>query len=269
MILWFKGLSPVMQALIAGLFTWLLTAAGSLIVVFVKKFNRKLLDTMLGFSAGVMIAASYWSLLAPAIAMSEDMSVPLWFPAVTGFLMGAGFLFVLDRTVPHLHPFLPDNMREGIKTHWRSTVLLVLAITIHNIPEGLAVGVAFGSAGISPAMTIASAIALAIGIGIQNVPEGIAVAMPIRGKGVSRSKSFFYGQLSALVEPVFAVIGAFTVMFMRPVLPYALAFAAGAMIFVTVEEVIPESQQFGNNDHATIGAIAGFAIMMLLDVALG
>ena len=267
---WFAALHPVVQALLGTLFTWFLTALGALVVFPAKELSRKTLDGMLGFAAGVMIAASFWSLLAPAIAMSRDMGYLPWLPAVVGFLVGAGFLRLIDRFLPHLHMFLPVEQAEGIRTRWRRTTLLVLAITLHNIPEGLAVGVAFGAvaAGYESA-TLASAIALAIGIGIQNFPEGTAVAMPLRREGMSRGKSFWYGQLSGIVEPIAGVIGAALVIIARPVLPFALAFAAGAMIFVVVEELVPESQTSGHSHAATMGSMLGFAVMMSLDVALG
>jgi len=225
---------------------------------------------MLGFAAGVMIAASYWSLLAPSIEMSEVGNLPVWVPPAVGFLIGAGFLRGIDKVLPHLHLGFPDEEAEGIKTSWRRSTLLVLAITMHNIPEGLAVGVAFGAvaAGL-PAATLPAAIALAIGIGIQNFPEGLAVSMPLRREGMSRRRSFWYGQLSGLVEPVAGVIGAAAVILAQPILPYALAFAAGAMIFVVVEELVPESQRGGNTDLATMGAIIGFVVMMMLDLAFG
>lgn len=263
---WFVGLHPVLQALLATLFTWGLTALGAAMVFFFKTINRKVLDAMLGFAAGVMIAASFWSLLAPAIELSGGN----WLPATIGFLGGGLFLYVLDKILPHLHPGLPMKDAEGIQTSWQRSILLVLAITLHNIPEGLAVGVAFGAAaaGIDGA-SLGAAIALAIGIGIQNFPEGTAVAMPLRREGMGRFKCFWYGQLSGAVEPMAGVLGAWAVLAMRPILPYALAFAAGAMIFVCVEELIPESQRNENTDFATLGAIFGFALMMTLDVALG
>jgi ZIP family zinc transporter len=247
-----------------------MTAFGSGLVFFFKTINRKMLDAMLGFAAGVMIAASYWSLLAPAIEMAEGSDLPAWVPATTGFLLGGAFLWVIDKLLPHLHPGFPKEEAEGVHTSWRRSVLLVLAITIHNIPEGLAVGVAFGAlAADLPAASFGGAIALAIGIGIQNFPEGAAVSVPLRREGVSRFKCFWYGQLSGLVEPVAGVLGAAAVIVMQPVLPYALAFAAGAMIYVVVEELIPESQLEKHTDVATIGAMLGFAVMMTLDVALG
>lgn len=266
-----RELPPVLQALLAGLFTWGLTALGAAGVFVSRTVNRRLLDAMLGFSGGVMLAASYWSLLAPAIAIAEDRGDgPAWLPAVAGLLAGAGFLWALDKILPHLHLGEPAHKAEGIPTAWRRSVLLVSAITLHNIPEGLAVGVAFGGAAAGMNGTdIAAAVVLAIGIGLQNFPEGVAVAMPLRGEGMSRRKSFWYGQLSAVVEPVAAVVGCAAVTFAEPVLPFALAFAAGAMIFVVVEELIPESHQAGNDDLATVCLIAGFAVMMTLDVALG
>ena len=265
----FTGLGPIYQALIATLFTWFVTAAGSGLVFFFKKINRTTLDAMLGFAAGVMIAASYWSLLAPAIAMAEESNLPAWVPATSGFLLGGAFLWLVDKLLPHLHPGFPKDEAEGISTSWRRSVLLVLAITIHNIPEGLAVGVAFGAlAADLPSATLGGAVALALGIGIQNFPEGAAVSVPLRREGLSRLKSFWYGQLSGVVEPIAGVCGAIAVIVMRPILPYALAFAAGAMIYVVVEELIPESQLEKHTDVATVGAMLGFAVMMTLDVAL-
>jgi zinc transporter, ZIP family len=269
-ISFFEVLNPVTQAFIATLFTWFLTALGAGVVFFFKTINRKLLDAMLGFAAGVMIAASYWSLLAPAIEMAEESGGTPWVPAMTGFLAGGVFLWLIDKILPHLHVGFPMEEAEGISTSWRRSVLLVLAITIHNIPEGLAVGVAFGAlAADVPSASLAGAVALAIGIGIQNFPEGAAVSVPLRREGFSRFRAFWYGQLSGVVEPVAGVLGAFAVIVMRPLLPYALAFAAGAMIFVVVEELIPESQLQKNTDAATMGAMLGFAVMMTLDVALG
>jgi len=266
----FQSLHPVLQALIATGFTWAMTAVGAAAVFTARDISRRVLDAMLGFAAGVMIAASYWSLLAPAIAMSQGKAIPAWVPAVVGFLLGGVFLRGIDKVLPHLHLGFPIEEAEGVKTGWPRSTLLVLAITLHNIPEGLAVGVAFGAlaAGL-PSATIGAAIALAIGIGIQNFPEGMAVSLPLRREGFSRGKSFFYGQLSAIVEPIAGVIGAATVIIAQPILPYALSFAAGAMIFVVIEEVIPEAQRGGNTDLATAGGMIGFAVMMLLDVAFG
>lgn len=266
-----SGQSHVLfQALVAGLFTWSMTGLGAATLFAFRKIDQKILDVMLGFAAGVMIAASFWSLLAPSIDLAARQGMIPWLPALTGFLLGAAFFRGIDKLLPHLHPMLPVEKAEGIKTSLPKCTLLVLALTIHNIPEGLAVGVAFGSAVSNPEMMpIAGAIALAVGIGIQNFPEGLAVSFPLHRDGFSKGKSFWYGLLSGAIEPVAAVIGAAVVMLVQPVLPYALAFAAGAMIFVVVEEVIPESQQGGNGDLATTGTIAGFAIMMLLDVAFG
>ncbi|MDI6694960.1 MAG: ZIP family metal transporter [Anaerolineales bacterium] len=267
---WFANLNPILQALLATLFTWFVTALGAGAVFFFKSIDRRLLDGMLGFAAGVMIAASFWSLLAPAIEMSQGGSLPAWLPAVIGFLLGGGFLWVIDRLLPHLHLGFPMEEAEGLKTSWQRSILLVLAITLHNIPEGLAVGVAFGAvaAGL-PSAALAGAVALAIGIGLQNFPEGAAVAVPLRREGFSRLRAFWYGQLSGVVEPIAGVIGAAAVLLIRPLLPFALSFAAGAMIYVVVEELIPESQLNKQTDVATFGAMMGFAVMMLLDVALG
>ena len=264
----FKNTNPVLGAFFATLFTWGLTALGASIVFFVKVLNRALLDGLLGFTGGVMVAASFWSLLAPGIEMSPGEGILKVLPATLGFGFGALFIFGLDKILPHIHINFKES--EGIKTPWHKTTLLVLAITLHNIPEGLAVGVLFGgvAAGV-PEASIAGAVALALGIGIQNFPEGIAVSMPMRRQGISRFKSFWYGQLSAIVEPFAAIFGALAVTFFTPILPYALAFAAGAMIFVVVEEVIPETQQDKNTDIATLGFIAGFIVMMILDVSLG
>jgi ZIP family zinc transporter len=271
MIEWISRLNPIVQALIATLFTWGVTALGAAMVFFFKTLDRRVLDGMLGFAAGVMIAASFWSLLAPSIEMAEEQGLVSWMPPVLGFLLGGVFLRVVDRILPHLHIGLRESEAEGIKTHWRKSVLLVLAITLHNIPEGLAVGVAFGAAAVGDiaAASVAGAVALALGIGIQNFPEGAAVSIPLRREGLSRIKSFWFGQLSGMVEPVAGVLGAGLVLLMRPILPYALAFAAGAMIFVVAEEVIPESQQQGNAHISTAGTMLGFAVMMTLDVALG
>ncbi len=267
---WFNSLHPVVQALVATTFTWGVTALGAAGVFAAKELSRRMLDGMLGFAAGVMIAASYWSLLAPAIEMSEGKDIPAWAPAAVGFVVGGIFLWGIDKILPHVHPGLSTQEAEGIKTSWHRTTLLILAITLHNIPEGLAVGVAFGAAAAGlPAATVAAAIALAIGIGIQNFPEGMAVSMPLRREGMSRLKSFWYGQLSAIVEPIAGVLGAAAVLMARPLLPYALAFAAGAMIFVVAEELIPESQREGHVDFATMGVMLGFVVMMILDVALG
>jgi zinc transporter, ZIP family len=266
----FQQYDPITMALIGTLFTYFVTAAGAAPVFFAKDVNPKIMDGLLGMAAGVMIAASFWSLLAPAI----DMSGGSWVPATIGFLMGGMSLYGIDKVLPHLHLFAKMSEAEGIHTSWQRSVLLVLAITLHNIPEGLAVGVTFGA--VAHATDAASAhaailggIALAIGIGLQNFPEGLAVAMPLRREGMGRGKAFMYGQASGIVEPISGVLGAWAVTSMEVILPYALAFAAGAMIFVVVEELIPESQRRENTDLATLGAIFGFAVMMTLDVALG
>ncbi|MDD8031383.1 MAG: ZIP family metal transporter [Acidobacteriota bacterium] len=261
--------NPIVATFLATLFTYIMTTIGAASVFLFRTVNRKLLDLMLGFAGGVMIAASFWSLLAPAIEMSKGGSLPLWFPSAVGFLAGAGFLFLLDRIMPHLHLFLSVESAEGLKTTWSKTTLLILAITLHNIPEGLAVGVAFGAASLGvPEASPASAVALAIGLGLQNLPEGLAVSGPLRAAGLSPKHSFFLGQLSGLVEPLAGILGALAVIRVIPILPYAMSFAAGAMIFVVIEEVIPESQQTGKSDLATIGLITGFVVMMILDVAL-
>ena len=267
-ISFFENQNPITGAFYATIFTWLMTALGASLVFFVKKLNRMVLDGLLGFTGGVMVAASFWSLLSPGIEMSPGEGFIKVLPASIGFALGALFIFLLDKILPHIHINFKDS--EGIKTPWHKTTLLVLAITLHNIPEGLAVGVLFGGVSLGlPEATVSGAVVLALGIGIQNFPEGIAVSMPMRRLGASRIKSFWYGQLSAIVEPLAAVLGAFAVTFFSPLLPYALSFAAGAMIFVVIEEVIPETQQDKYTDFATMGFILGFIIMMSLDVALG
>lgn len=264
------NLNPVLLALIATLFTWFVTAAGSSMVFFFKTINKKILNSMLGFAAGIMIAASFWSLLKPAIEMAEENGTVPWMPALVGFLSGGAFLLIVDIILPHLHMGLSTDKAEGIKTSWQRSILLVLAITLHNIPEGLAVGVAFGALANNPDVGVLSgAVALAIGIGLQNFPEGAAVSIPLRREGFTRLRAFNYGQLSGMVEPVAGVIGAYLVLAIEPLLPYALSFAAGAMIFVVVEELIPESQTGNETNLSTIGAMLGFATMMFLDVALG
>jgi zinc transporter, ZIP family len=262
-------LHPVVLALFAGIFTWALTACGAAFVFAAKEPSQKTFDYMLGFAGGVMIAASFWSLLAPAIEMSGHRGQGAWIPASTGFLLGAFFLRMTDKVLPHLHLGFPAEEAEGVKTSWHRSVLLVMAITLHNIPEGLAVGVAIAAAAAGFIEVSGAAIALAVGIGIQNLPEGFAISVSLRREGLSRFRSFWYGQLSGIVEPMAAVIGAIAVIWVRPLLPYALGFAAGAMIFVVIEEVIPESQRKGHVDIATAGAILGFVVMMILDVAFG
>ena len=267
---WFLGLNAIVQALLATLFTWAVTAVGSSLVFVFRNVDRRVLDGMMGFAAGVTIAASFWSLLAPAIEMVEEQGGVIWLPPVVGFLAGGAFLLAIDKVLPHLHIGFPTEAAEGISTTWKRSVLLVLAITLHNIPEGLAVGVAFGAVAIgAPSATMGGAIALAIGIGIQNFPEGTSVSVPLRREGMRARKAFWYGQLSGVVEPVAGVLGALAVITVRPLLPYALAFAAGAMIFVVIEELIPESQLDKHTDVATVFTLVGFAVMMALDVALG
>jgi len=265
----FSAWNPIVQALIATLFTWLMTTVGASFVLGMKDIDRRLVELMLGFAAGVMIAASVWSLLIPAMDLAEADGLPRWMPALLGFIVGGLFMFGLDRILPHVHPGLSSEHAEGLTTSWSRSTLLFAALTLHNIPEGLAVGVAFGAVGQEGGTTLAAAAALALGIGIQNLPEGTAVSLPLRGSGMSRSKSFVYGSLSGIVEPIAALVGAAAVAAARPILPYILAFAAGAMIYVVVEEVIPESQRGKNTDLATGGAMTGFALMMVLDVALG
>lgn len=269
-IQYFESIGPIWGALLATTFTWFVTALGAGLVFIFRELNRKVLDGMLGFTGGVMVAASFWSLLAPAIEMTQGEGFSKAIPAAVGFALGALFLYGLDQLLPHLHINFPKTKAEGVHTDWHRPTLLVLAITLHNIPEGLAVGVLFGGVAANiPEASIAGAVMLAVGIGLQNFPEGMAISFPLRRAGLSRFQSFWYGQLSASVEPVAAVIGALAVIQMGPVLPYALAFAAGAMIYVVIEEVVPEAQQARSTDIATLGFIGGFILMMLLDVGLG
>lgn len=268
---YFQQFHPATQALLATLFTWGVTALGAAVVFATSSVNQRLMDAMLGFAAGVMIAASFWSLLAPGLEMAEQLGQLPWLTATIGFMAGGLFMRLVDSLLPHLHPGLAIDKSEGVKTSWQRSTLLVLAITLHNIPEGLAVGVAFGSvaAGL-PSATIGGAIALAIGIGIQNFPEGTAISVPLRREGLSKMKSFMLGQASGIVEPIAGVLGALFVLSMQSLLPYALCFAAGAMIFVVVEELIPESQRrYENIDLVTMTTMGGFSVMMILDVALG
>lgn len=270
MISFLQQQSPVVQALLATLFTWLITALGASVVFFFKNINQKFIDLTMGFAAGVMLAASFWSLLNPAIEMAESSSIAAWIPAATGFMAGGLFIMGVDKILPHLHVGFPRKETEGIETKWHKSILLVSAITLHNIPEGLAIGVAFGAvASGAPGASLAGAITLAIGIGIQNFPEGMSVSVPLRNGGFTRFKSFMYGQFSGFVEPIAGMIGAAAVLTIEPLLPYALSFAAGAMIFVVVEELIPESHLHGNTDLATFGTLLGFTVMMILDVAFG
>lgn len=264
----FQKIHLVLQAFIAGCFTWGLTALGAAVVFLAKNLNRKILDAALGFAGGVMLSASFWSLLLPSVKLSSDKGVFAWCPTVFGFLLGGVFMRVIDIIIPHLHIYQPMEKTEGIKTSWQRSTLLVLAMTLHNIPEGLIIGVSFGAIaqGI-PSATLLAAVVLTVGIGIQDFPEGIAVSLPLHRKGMSHLKSFWYGQLSGIVEPIFAAVGALAVTVSKPILPYAMGFAAGAMIFVVVEEIIPESQYGGNTDVATVGTMLGFAIMMALEVA--
>lgn len=261
-----RDLSPILLALIGGLFTWGVTALGAAMVFFFKTINKHLLDAMLGFAGGVMIAASFWSLLLPALSLASG-NTPAWIPVTVGFLSGGAFLYLADQLLPHLH-ITPGSFPEGLHTHLKRSVLMILAITMHNIPEGMSFGVAFGSMGADPSQ-YAAAVTLALGIGLQNFPEGAAVSIPLRREGLSRRKSFLIGQASGIVEPIAAVLGAFLALSLRSLLPYALAFAAGAMIFVVVEEMIPESQEINHKHLSTIGTMLGFALMTVLDITLG
>ncbi len=263
---WFENLNPVIQALIATIFTWGITALGALVVYFFKEINTKALATILGFSAGVMIAASFWSLIAPSIELSKELGYIEWLLPTIGFISGGLFVLLSDK---FLDKVLKNRKNLNNGNSLRRSILLVSAITIHNIPEGMAIGVAFGgiTSGV-PGVTLISAVMLAIGIGIQNFPEGAAVSLPLRNEGFSRFKAFMIGQASALVEPISAMIGVVLVLSIRSILPFLLAFAAGAMLTVAARELLPESIK-ENKNLSTLGLIAGFVIMMILDVALG
>ena len=263
----FITLSPIFQALIATLFTWAITALGAGTVFLTKNVSNRFLNAMLGFAAGVMIAASYWSLLAPSVELSRKGNLPVWLPPMVGFLLGGAVLWGIDRLLPHLHLGYPEADIEGLPTSWKRSTLLMLAVTLHNIPEGLAVGVAFGAAAsITHQVSLASAIALAVGIGIQNFPEGVAISLPLRREGMSMGRSFWFGQLSGMVEPIAGLAGAAAVIVINPILPYAMSFAAGAMFYVVVEELIPECQREGNTNLPTVAAMVGFAVMMMLEL---
>lgn len=275
MLNWFMGLDFWVQALLATLFTYGVTALGSALVFLFRTIERHVFNLMLGFASGVMIAASFWSLLAPAIDMANEQGAIAWLVVAIGFALGGLFLYAADKTLPHMH-FGPEHEVEGIHTKLKRNILLVFSITLHNIPEGLAVGVAFGAIQYTsgdPTAATLGAIGLALGIGIQNFPEGAAVSIPLREEGnISRKKAFLYGQASGIVEPIAGVIGAILVTSMEVILPYALAFAAGAMIYVVAEELIPEAQQrqTAKGAHfAVLGVMTGFIVMMILDVALG
>ena len=261
--------NPILLALLATLFTWGVTALGAGLIFFFRDVSQKVLNTMLGFAAGVMIAASIWSLLLPALERAAQGPMPAWLPVSLGFLLGGLFIALTDYILPHIHPRLRGERQEGLPTTWRRSILLVLAVTLHNIPEGLAIGVAFGALTVDNDASLATAVALAVGIGIQNFPEGTAVSVPLHREGLSKWKAFGYGQASGMVEPIAGVLGAAAVTYVQPILPYALAFAAGAMIFVVAEELIPESQMAGSTHLATWGVMIGFVVMMTLDVALG
>ncbi len=265
------GIAPVLLAFGGGVFTWGMTALGAATVLFARDVDRRVLDSTLGFAAGVMLAASCFSLLLPALALAEGGPLPHWVPATVGFLAGGAFLAVLDKLLPHLHLGRATRDAEGPRTRLRRATLLVLALTLHNLPEGIAVGVAFGGvdATAQGAPSVREALVLTLGIGVQDIPEGLALAFPLRRDGMSIGRAFFYGQLSGVVEPVGALLGAWAVGLSTALLPYALGFAAGAMVFVVIEELIPEAQSHEDTDLSTFGAMIGFAAMMVLDTALG
>lgn len=269
---WFITLNPVLQAFLAGIFTWMCTIFGSSVVFFVKNIDEKFLSMMQGFAAGIMTAASFWSLLAPALEYAEAAfdNIPAWVPATVGFLAGGVFLRLLDKIIPHLHIAGDHGDTNLKKTKLSRTLMLFLAVTIHNIPEGMALGVAFAAASMNvEGASLAGAIALTVGIGLQNIPEGSALSLPLRAEGKSKLRAFNMGQLSAIVEPFGALLGAGAVLIVSAILPYGLAFAAGAMMFVVIEELIPESQTSNFTDIATMSFLTGFVMMMILDVALG
>lgn len=262
--------SPIILALFGGLITWTFTSLGSaLVFVFFSEIKPKVLACMYGFAAGVMTAASFWSLLAPSIELSSNMDIPNWIVPVFGFLIGSFFIWILDKVIPHIHMVNGHEEKEGPKIQLSKSVLLFLAITLHNIPEGLAIGVTFGAFSIGQSgITLAAAMALTLGIGLQNFPEGAAVSLPLKTTGVSKLKSFALGSFSGLVEPIASVIGALAVTKLTLILPIALSFSAGAMIYVVIEELVPEAVAEEHNHFGVFGFILGFAIMMILDVAL-
>jgi len=257
----FVSLNPVVLSFISGIFTWSLTALGSAVVFLNRVVSRRFLDASLGFSAGIMVSASIWSLLIPSIELSEGMNLPKWLPAAVGFLLGTVVLNIIDNFTPHLHMFDPEDKTEGVKSNLKKTMLLFLAMTIHNFPEGLAVGVTIGSG------RVFEGLILAVGIGVQNFPEGMAISLPLNAGGLTKKKSFYFGQISAVIEPIGAVLGALVVSLWQKILPYALSFAAGAMVYVTVEELIPESQKAENTNLATFSLVVGFLLMMILDLS--
>ena len=265
-----EPVDPLLLAFVTGLFTYAMTALGAAVVFLHRNPSPRLLDSMLGFSAGVMLAASYWSLLAPAVAIAEESGGIVWLPPALGFAVGGLGLWALDKLTPHLHTQgLDETVREGPVTGWRRSTLLVLAITLHHIPEGLAIGVAAGAAGAGvPQATVGAAIALGLGLGLQNLPEGAAVAMMLIREGATRRRAFNLGQLTGAVEPLAAVAGAALVGFSTAILPYALAFAAGAMVYVVIEELVPECRRSGHADVAVLATIIGFTLMTVLDIAL-
>ena len=258
-----------MQIFLGLVIPFIGTTLGAAMVFLMKKeMNKKVEKILLGFASGIMIAASVWSLLIPSIEMAETQRKVAWIPAAIGFLLGIVFLLVLDSVVPHMH--LESEKPEGMKAKLKKTTMMVFAVTLHNIPEGMAVGVTFaGALAQNAGITIAGAFALAIGIAIQNFPEGAIISMPLKSEGVSKSKAFLYGTLSGIVEPIGAIITILLTNAVVPILPYLLSFAAGAMIYVVVEELIPESQAGEHSNIGTIGVAIGFTIMMILDVALG
>lgn len=270
---WFAGLQPVAQATLAGGLTWLLTATGAAIVCARRRPGARLLDAMLGFAAGVMLAASIWSLLAPAFRVAQAAGGAGWMVPLGGFILGLVFLRLIDRLLPHLHEDTSEGHVEGVRTSWHRSTLLLLAITLHHIPEGLALGVAYGAAALGPARadgaTLGAALALTIGMGVQNVPEGMAVVMPLRREGMSALRAFTYGQLSAAIEPFAAALGAGAVLLVSGVLPWALGFAAGAMIYVVAEALLPEARRGGHSDAVTLATGIGFAFMTALSLGLG
>ena len=267
---YFYELSPVVQAFIATLFTWGVTMLGASIVFFFKEVKKGIMDALLGFSAGVMIAASFWSLLSPAIDMANSMKMVSWLVVFLGFFSGGLLLFLGDKIYDYMQKRIKKKNNVSTSHKLKRCLMLVFSITLHNIPEGLVIGVAFGSLAYSlEGSTLASALTLALGIGLQNFPEGSAVSLPLRREGLSRKKAFFFGRLSGVVEPIAAVVGAILVLKIQVLLPFLLAFAAGAMIYVVVEELIPESQSNQKKDLMALFTLIGFSIMMILDVALG
>jgi ZIP family zinc transporter len=266
---WFIHLNPIAQATLMASLNWFFTAMGASVVFGFKNLSRRALDVMLGFASGVMLSATFWSLLLPSTEISRQNHLPIWLPGSVGLLLGWIFMRGLDIVIPHLHIGAPEGGEEGLSTHWRKTLLLVLAVTLHNLPEGIIVGVSFSASSLNPQIApLSASLALSLGVGIQDFPEGLAVAVPLRREGLSRWKSFFYGQLSGVVEPLGALLTAFGTTLAKAALPFAMGFSAGAMLTVILEDLVPEFHSEANAHLAMLGLMIGFILMMIMDLAI-